>query len=67
MAKNKQSNLIASVKRLIIIHRFHQQTYHKLRNRGLLSIIFLETLHISKTEPQLNVNDQSLPLYLFNA
>ena len=26
-----------------------------------------ETLHISKTESQLNVNNQSLPLYLFNA
>ena len=26
-----------------------------------------EILHISKTEPQLNVDNQSLPLYLFNA
>ena len=26
-----------------------------------------ETLYISKTEPQMNVDNQSLPLYLFNA
>ena len=32
MAKNKQSNLMASVKNAK--RRFHQQTYYKLRNRG---------------------------------
>ena len=41
----------------IILNRSNQVT--KLSIKG--------TLHISKTEPQLNAGNQSLPLYRFNA
>ena len=37
------------------------------RSNQVTKLRIKETLHISKTEPQLNVNNQSLPLYLFNA
>ena len=37
------------------------------RSNHVTKLRIKETLHISKTEPQLNVDNQSLPLYLFNA
>ena len=37
------------------------------RSNHVTKLSIKETLHISKTEPQLNVDNQSLPLYLFNA
>ena len=37
------------------------------RSNQVAKLCIKETLLISKTEPQLNVNNQSLPLYLFNA
>ena len=37
------------------------------RSNHVTKLRIEETLHISKTESQLNVDNQSLPLYLFNA
>ena len=37
------------------------------RSNKVTKLRIKETLHFSKTEPQLNIDDQSLPLYLFNA
>ena len=37
------------------------------RSHHVTKLRIKETLHISKTEPQLNVDNQSLPPYLFNA
>ena len=37
------------------------------RSNQVTKLRIKETLHISKTEPQLNVENRSLPLYLFNA
>ena len=37
------------------------------RSNHVTKLRIKETLHISKTEPQLNVDNQSLSLYLFNA
>ena len=37
------------------------------RSNHVTELRIKETLHISKTEPQLNADNQSLPLYLFNA
>ena len=37
------------------------------RSNQVTKLRIKETLHISKTEPQLNAENRSLPLYLFNA
>ena len=37
------------------------------RSNQVTKLRIKKTLHISKTEPQLNVENRSLPLYLFNA
>ena len=37
------------------------------RSNQVTKLRIKETLHNSKTEPQLNVDNQSLPLYLFNS
>ena len=37
------------------------------RSNHVTKLRIKETLHISKTKPQLNVDYQFLPLYLFNA
>ena len=36
------------------------------RSNQVTKLCIKETLHISKIEPQLDVDNQSLPLYLFN-
>ena len=37
------------------------------RSNHVTKLRIKETLHISKTESQLNIDNQSLPLHLFNA